>query len=102
MGLYDQSEPSGKTIEHHRHFRGWRSKNARQFEKHRIPLLRGLPEGRRAALVGQLDRAEGRQIPVDEGRLEILPVDHRIGLHEYLEIQIPREKLVRPRHVNPG
>lgn len=55
-----------------------------------------------AALVRDLHGAERRQIPVDEHRLHIAPVDRRVGLKEHSHEQIGREELVRADDVNPG
>ena len=59
-----------------------------------MPLVRPLAEGRRATLVGYLNRAERRLVTPYEDGLQVVAVDGRIGLVEDAQEEIPGEELV--------
>jgi hypothetical protein len=66
-----------------------------------MPLVRPLSEGRRATLVGHLNRAERRLVTPHEDGLQIVAVDGRIGLEEDAQEEILGEELVGADDVDP-
>ena len=79
-----------------------RSEDGRHLDEQCVALIGALAKLGRSPLVGDLDRPKRWKIAIDEHRLNVSPVDDRVGLEEHPQKQIGSEELGRPDHMDPG